>query len=450
MRQRNMMNGFDMEQHSHPNIPPMNPVPTFENNNNSMFNGIPHYPPHPHHHHHQGASDPGPSMSTPPSLYLPYAPLHAPPSHPLAPGTHGASDPHFMGHGYKRKSSEAIPGNYQYLNESAASCSFPPETAPFPFPHYPTSTSYPQPIDQRSVRSRVGGAVSMDPPPYSHVNYGPHHVPPIWYDQHVNDDTSDGSSSSFWLQPPPSVPFMHGNGSIDSGNVCLPRFNEASSSRNDGPLAYPMPNYFTHHQAPPPRPPPPAVYPRMAPASYTAPYSHARPVQSPGFRMSLQHPRDDFFAAATLRYNGLSHLRAIPAYEDEGDFYDDYVDDHEDMRLDIEDMSYEELLALSEDIGTVKTGLSEETVKDLVKRRTSISTRINLEEAPPSTDLETDFCTICQENYKNQEKIATLDCKHEYHAECLEKWLVIKNVCPICKSEALVTEKNKERSSIGG
>ena len=55
----------------------------------------------------------------------------------------------------------------------------------------------------------------------------------------------------------------------------------------------------------------------------------------------------------------------------------------------------QELLDLSDHIGTVKTGLSEETVKDLVKRRTYISTRINLEEAP-STDLETDSCTICQ------------------------------------------------------
>jgi len=53
----------------------------------------------------------------------------------------------------------------------------------------------------------------------------------------------------------------------------------------------------------------------------------------------------------------------------------------------------QELLALSDQIGTVKTGLSSEDVKELLKRRTS--TRINLEEGP-STDLETDSCTICQ------------------------------------------------------
>ncbi|CAN7117543.1 unnamed protein product [Brassica rapa subsp. narinosa] len=447
MRQRHIVTGFDMEQHSHPDTPHMNPVPTFLQepyDNNSMLNGLPQYPPpppphhHHHHHHHQRASNLGPTMSTPPNLYLPYEPLHA---HPLAPGSH-ESNPHFMGHGYKRKSDEVIiPGNYQYLTEPAP----PPETAPLAFPHYATN-AYPQPMDQRSVRSRLG-AVTMDPP-YSQGNYPFPPPAPIWYDQHVNDNnTSDGSSSSsYWLQPP-SIPFMHGN--------AAPRFHEASSSRNDVPFAYPTPNYFSHHPAPPP---PPTLYPpRMTSASYTvpmtihdAPYRNVGPVQPTGLRINRQHPRDGFSPAASLRHYGLPpHLRAFPAYEDaffvEGEFFDDdEVDDHQDMRLDIEDMSYEELLDLSDHIGTVKTGLSEETVKDLVKRRTYISTRINLEEAP-STDLETDSCTICQETYKNRDKIAMLDCKHEYHPACLEKWLVIKNICPICKSEALVMDKNKER-----
>jgi len=44
---------------------------------------------------------------------------------------------------------------------------------------------------------------------------------------------------------------------------------------------------------------------------------------------------------------------------------------------------------------------------------------------------------IPQEEFKNKEKIGILRCEHEYHAECLTKWLLVKNVCPICKSEAL-------------
>ncbi|KAL1202445.1 putative E3 ubiquitin-protein ligase HIP1 [Cardamine amara subsp. amara] len=488
MRPRNLMTGLDMEQNSeslslhpepcyvtneflHPDMPPVSTVPNLEPyDNNSMFYELPQY-------HHQRASNLGPAMSAAPNFYHPYANFHAPPSHMLYPGNHGAvvdtsteyeRNAHFMDHGYKRKSSEVIPGNPQYLSTAAAPpCSFPqlntPETAPFSFPQYGT---YPQPLDQRSVRNRAGAA-TMDPlPPHGRNNfiqgnYAAYPFPPpppppasIWYDQHDNGHRSDGSSS-LWSQAP-SVPYMHGNGatgSIDSGNVFFPRYHETSSSRNSTPSVYPRNHYISHHPVCPPLPPPPTVYSHMPSASYTVPetmhagsYSHVGPVQSSGFRINQQHSRQEFLHAAILRHPELPHFRARTADElgllEVGDFYDavNYVDHHEGMRLDIEDMSYEELLDLSDQIGTVKTGLSEEDITDLLKRRTSLWTRINLEKAP-STDLETDSCIICQENYMNQVKIATLDCMHDYHVECLKKWLVIKNVCPICKSEALVTEK---------
>jgi len=480
MRQRNMMTGSDMEQNSqsfvphpeprigtnylYPDIPPVNTVPHLEAHslqepydNNSMFYGPPQY-------HHQHASNLGSGMSTAPNFYVPYVNYEAPPSFLLSHGSNDAvvgvtsteheRNAHFMDHGFKRKSSEVIPGNSQY---PVAPCSFPQlntsETAPFSFPHFGT---YPQPLDQRSVRNRAGAA-TMDPllshghNNFSQGNYAAHPFPPlgsIWYDQHCNGNRSDGSSS-LWSQAP-AVPYMHGNiatGSIESGNVCFPRYHETSSSRNPTPSVYQRNHYISHH----PVPPPPIVYPHMPSASYAetlhpASYSHMGQVQSTGFRIN-QYPGEDFVPAAILRHRELPHFRAMPANENAfwevGDFYNavNYVDHHQDMRLDIEDMSYEELLALSDQIGTVKTGLSSEDVKELLKRRTS--TRINLEEGP-STDLETDSCTICQENYKNEDKIATLDCMHKYHAECLKKWLVIKNVCPICKSEALVIEKKKK------
>ncbi|CAF2101319.1 unnamed protein product [Brassica napus] len=429
MRQRTMLTGLDMEQHSQTfGLPPEISVPDFEpyDNNNSMLYGLQQS------HHHQRPSSFGPALSTPPHFHLRYAPFHAPPFAPGGTSTEHERDAHVMCQGYKRKSTQVMPGNFQYQTTAEA---------PFPFPHYG-----PQPVDERSVRNRAGAA-TMDPP-HGHNNfiqgsYPAHPFPPpgsVWYDQHCNGNISDGSSSSLWPQPP-SLPYMHGNfatGSIDSGNVCFPRYHETSRSRNHTPFVYPRHNHFSHH----PAPPPPPHLPHMALASYTIhdpSYSHVGPVQSTGCRINPQHPLDDFVPAATLR---LPRFRAFPTYEvavfREGGYYDavDYVDHHQDMRLDIEDMSYEELLALSDHIGTVKTGISEEDAKGFLKRRTSLWTRINLEEAP-STDLETDSCTICQENYKNQDKIATLDCRHEYHAECLKKWLVIKNICPVCKSEAL-------------
>ncbi|KAE8674462.1 UDP-Glycosyltransferase superfamily protein [Hibiscus syriacus] len=114
------------------------------------------------------------------------------------------------------------------------------------------------------------------------------------------------------------------------------------------------------------------------------------------------------------------------------EFYEvsNVIDHYRDMRLDIEDMSYEELLALGEQIGNADTGLSEETITRKLKTMTysTFVTNINLEEAAP-IDQGPDSCIICQEDYKNQEKIATLDCGHEYHAGCLSGCFV-KNICP--------------------
>nr|CAB3460339.1 unnamed protein product [Digitaria exilis] len=67
-------------------------------------------------------------------------------------------------------------------------------------------------------------------------------------------------------------------------------------------------------------------------------------------------------------------------------------DPHWDMRLDIDDMSYEELLALGERIGN--------------------------------------------EEYKFKDSVGKLKCGHDYHADCIKKWLQVKNVCPICKASA--------------
>ncbi|XP_020594544.1 probable E3 ubiquitin-protein ligase HIP1, partial [Phalaenopsis equestris] len=47
----------------------------------------------------------------------------------------------------------------------------------------------------------------------------------------------------------------------------------------------------------------------------------------------------------------------------------DLNDRHRDMRLDVDDMSYEELLALEERIGYVNTGLCEQTILKFLKKR---------------------------------------------------------------------------------
>nr|GFA64024.1 hypothetical protein [Tanacetum cinerariifolium] len=84
----------------------------------------------------------------------------------------------------------------------------------------------------------------------------------------------------------------------------------------------------------------------------------------------------------------------------------------------------EELLALSERMGHLKT------------KTFASSTPSQMEDQKPS-DEKPSFCVICQMDFEDQEKIKMLDCRHEYHVDCIRKWLNVKNNCPICKSKAL-------------
>lgn len=113
-----------------------------------------------------------------------------------------------------------------------------------------------------------------------------------------------------------------------------------------------------------------------------------------------------------------------------------FRDQHRDMRLDIDNMSYEELLALGDKMGTVSTGLTEEQLLTSVKRNFYIH-------APPNKGIgcgSDDFkCSICQEEYAGGDERGTLHCDHHYHLVCIQQWLRLKNWCPICKANATVS-----------
>ncbi|KAL8205170.1 hypothetical protein R6Q57_008721 [Mikania cordata] len=105
-------------------------------------------------------------------------------------------------------------------------------------------------------------------------------------------------------------------------------------------------------------------------------------------------------------------------------------DRHRDMRLDVDNMSYEELLALEEHIGNVNTGLSEEVILKSMKQRKHIAFMMF-----STQNLEP--CCICQEEYDTGDNIGSLDCGHDFHTDCIKQWLAQKNICPICKMTGL-------------
>ncbi|AQK84231.1 E3 ubiquitin-protein ligase MBR2 [Zea mays] len=125
---------------------------------------------------------------------------------------------------------------------------------------------------------------------------------------------------------------------------------------------------------------------------------------------------------ATERFMMLNQLFIHESREDS--------DPHWDMRLDIDDMSYEELLALGERIGNVNTGLADEKLSSCVTEIPCCSS------ARTHDDNESARCVICLEDYKFEDSVGKLKCNHKYHADCIKKWLQVKNACPVCKASA--------------
>jgi len=55
----------------------------------------------------------------------------------------------------------------------------------------------------------------------------------------------------------------------------------------------------------------------------------------------------------------------------------------------------------------------------------------------PDNDNNYDTCTICFEDYKNNDVIKILSCSdfHHYHKECIIEWFKRKKKCPLCLQE---------------
>ncbi|PON73220.1 43kDa postsynaptic protein [Parasponia andersonii] len=124
--------------------------------------------------------------------------------------------------------------------------------------------------------------------------------------------------------------------------------------------------------------------------------------------------------------------------EDMEEYNDDDDDDDDDDELDVDELTYEELIALGEFIGVEERGLSP------IEISLCLNPIIFSSKSPLNHDHEIinksspggiDRCVICQIEYEDGESLVALPCEHPYHSECISKWLRIKKCCPICSSE---------------
>ncbi|CAL9750548.1 unnamed protein product [Musa acuminata subsp. burmannicoides] len=110
-------------------------------------------------------------------------------------------------------------------------------------------------------------------------------------------------------------------------------------------------------------------------------------------------------------------------------------DDHRDHRgnsndvwqdIDPDEYVYEELVALGEVVGTESRGLS----ADMIASLPSVNYK-----AENIQDDNSEQCVVCRLEYEDGDSLVLLSCKHKYHSECINKWLQINKVCPVCNAE---------------
>ncbi|KAG2667509.1 hypothetical protein I3760_15G118700 [Carya illinoinensis] len=136
-----------------------------------------------------------------------------------------------------------------------------------------------------------------------------------------------------------------------------------------------------------------------------------------------RHPSPDGLAEIMMLQNSLLMGGRLDAH-----------DRYRDWRLDVDTMSYEELLELGERIGHVSTGLKEEEIgRCLRKIKLSLANDLS----PHLSKQAERKCCICQEEYEADDEMGKLDCGHSYHIQCIKQWLTQKKACPVCKAEVL-------------
>lgn len=91
-------------------------------------------------------------------------------------------------------------------------------------------------------------------------------------------------------------------------------------------------------------------------------------------------------------------------------------------------MTYEQLLELEENVGSVSKGLTKNQIKKIPKIKYN-KNRFGKDD---------NKCVVCQYEFKNGEEVTKLSCGHLFHSDCVDTWLSKNKVCPMCHKEIIV------------
>jgi len=114
--------------------------------------------------------------------------------------------------------------------------------------------------------------------------------------------------------------------------------------------------------------------------------------------------------------------------------------------LDVDNMSYEQLMNLGERLGKVKVGASETDITSLPTAK--FSSKPENKDAKASSSRsnsgvgkngkterkQREECCFCLEEFRDGDDVRRLPCLHIFHVDEIDKWLRENKTCPICKT----------------
>lgn len=56
-------------------------------------------------------------------------------------------------------------------------------------------------------------------------------------------------------------------------------------------------------------------------------------------------------------------------------------------------------------------------------------------------------CVVCMNDFENGDELRVLPCKHEFHLQCVDRWLKVKKECPLCRGDISGNPPNPRNGS---
>lgn len=69
----------------------------------------------------------------------------------------------------------------------------------------------------------------------------------------------------------------------------------------------------------------------------------------------------------------------------------------------------------------------------ILERKKKIKEETKIQKYDSSLLILDSVCSICLDNFEEDENISTLKCNHSFHNKCIEMWLDTNFTCPMCR-----------------